>query len=230
MSASTSHPRDRLASLQLPGTVWIGSKPVETVRRLATGIESLDSLLDGGLPRGGLSEVVGGPSSGCTSLAHRLVASATARGEVTAVVDLPDALHPAALGSAGADLDRVLWVRPPSLRVGLKCTELILDTGGFGAVILDLGPISTSKLPLHVWPRLSRRAKQTGTVLAVLASHRVAGSFATLSLQLTQQRARWERGLFAGMAVRVFLARSKFGRPAPLDQVAFSFQLSAVSF
>jgi hypothetical protein len=211
--ASTSHPRDRLASLQLPGTVWIGSKPVETVRRLGTGILSLDSLLDGGLPRGSLSEIVGGPSSGCTSLAHRLVASATARGEVTAIVDLPDALHPAALRSSGADLDRVLWVRPPTLSVSLKCTELILDVGGFGVVILDLGSAPTSKLPLHVWPRLSRRAKQTGAVLAVLAPHRIAGSFATLSLQLTQQRALWESGLFAGVVVRLFLARSRFWSP-----------------
>jgi hypothetical protein len=210
---STSHARDRLASLQLPGTVWIGSKPVETVRRLGTGIPSLDSLLDGGLPRGGLSEIVGGPSSGCTSLAHHLVAAATARGEVTAVVDLPDALHPAALWSAGADLDRVLWVRPPTLPVSLKCTEMILDLGGFGVVILDLGSSPTSKLPLHVWPRLSRRAKQTGTVLAILAPHRIAGSFATLSLQLTQQRVQWEGGLFGGVTVRLFLARSKIGKP-----------------
>jgi len=204
--------------LQLPGTVWIGSKPVETVRRLGTGVPSLDSLLDGGLPRGGLSEIVGGPSSGCTSLAHSLVASATTRGEVTAIVDLPDALHPAALWSAGADLARVLWVRPPSLPASLKCTELILGVGGFGVVILDLGSTPTSQLPLHVWPRLSRRAKQTGTVLAVLAPHRVAGSFATLSLQLTQERVRWENGLFVGMTVRLFLARSKIGAPGRLGR------------
>lgn len=213
MPASTSHSRDRLASLQLPGTVWIGSKPVETVRRLGTGIPSLDALLDGGLPRGGLSEIVGGPSSGCTSLAHSLVASATARGEVTAIVDFPDTLHPAALWLAGADLDRVLWVRPPSLSVSLKCTELILGVGGFGIVILDLGSAPASKLPLHVWLRLSRRAQQTGATLAVLAPHRVAGSFATLSLQLTQQRVRWEGGLFAGMTVRLFVARSRFWSP-----------------
>lgn len=213
MLASTSHSRERLASLQLPGTVWIGSKPIETVRRLSTGIPSLDSLLAGGLPRGGLSEIVGGLSSGCTSLAHSLVASATARGEVTAIVDLADALHPAALCSAGADLDRVLWVRPASLPVSLKCTELILDVGGFGVVILDLGSSPTAKLPLHVWPRLARRAKQTGTALAILAPHRVAGSFATLSLELSQQRARWEEGLFVGVVVRLFLARSRIGTP-----------------
>lgn len=216
MPTSTSDSRERLASLQLPGTVWIGSKPVETVRRLGTGIPSLDSLLDGGLPRGGLSEIVGGLSSGCTSLAHCLVASATARGEVTAIVDLPDSLHPAALESAGADLDRVLWVRPSSLPVSLKCTELILDVGGFGVVILDLGSSPTAKLPLHVWSRLSRRAKQAGTVLAILAPHRVAGSFATLSLELTQQRVRWERGLFLGVMIRVWVARSRILAPRSL--------------
>jgi len=58
--------RERLAALDLPGTVRFGAPSIEPVRRLPVGIAALDALLDGGLPRGHLSEIVGGPSSGCT--------------------------------------------------------------------------------------------------------------------------------------------------------------------
>jgi hypothetical protein len=97
--------RERFASLQLPG-VRIGAPPAEPLRRLPTGIAALDELLGGGLPRGHLSEIVGGPSSGRTALLHALLASATQRGEVAAVVDLPDALDPPSLARARVDLER----------------------------------------------------------------------------------------------------------------------------
>jgi hypothetical protein len=205
---------ERLAALRLPGTVRFGPAAVEPVRRLGTGIKPLDELLEGGLPRGHLSEIVGAPSAGGTALAWTLVAATTRRGEITAVVDLPDALHPQALWAAGADLERVLWVRPPSLPVGLKCTELIAGAGGFGLVVLDLGLPGIRRLPPHVWLRLGGVARRAGTALAVLARQRVAGSSAALSVALTPERVRWERNLFEGLAARAVLARNRFGGTA----------------
>lgn len=214
--------RQHLAALQLPGTVWIGSAPSEPIRRLTTGIQCLDSVLDGGLPRGGLCEIVGAPSSGCTAVACALLAASTRRGEVTAVIDLPDALHPAALWAAGTDLDRVLWVRPPSLKTSLKCTETVLGAGGFGLVVLDLGMPTVHHLPLHVWPRLMRVAKQAGTALIVLTHQRVAGSFATMSVTLALQRARWSPRLFEGVMIRAVLGRNRFGMPGRKASIAMN--------
>jgi hypothetical protein len=214
VQASASCFRDRLASLELPGTVWVGSKPAEPVRRLATGIPPLDALLDGGFPRGHLCEIAGGLSSGRTALACALLASATRNGEVTAVVDLPDALHPETLRLAGADLSRVLWVRPPALQAGLECAELILSSRGFGLLVLDLDGPSDLRLSPKVWVRLTRRARQAGTTLTVLSRSRLAGSFATLSLALTSQRVLWTPPpwrLFEGMAVQAMVARTRFG-------------------
>lgn len=207
--------------MQLPGSVGIGAAP-EPVRRLATGVADLDALLGGGLPRGQVSEIVGATGSGRTAVAHALLAAATRRGEVVAVVDLPDALHPETLGRAGAALERVLWVRPPSLLAALKCTELILGAGGFGLVVLDVGA-AVPALPLHVWPRLLRAARQAGAVLAVQAPQRVAGSSAALSLALTLQRARWNAGLFEGLAVRAVLARNKLGAPGRAAELRNGF-------
>src|SRR5690349_12331920 len=77
----------------------------------ATGNEPLDARLDGGFPRGQLSELVGPRSSGRTSVALQLLAAATARGELVALVDALDMLDVESAAAAGVDLDRLLWIR-----------------------------------------------------------------------------------------------------------------------
>ena len=247
----TAIPRERFASLHLPG-VRIGALPVEPLRRLPTGIGALDELLGGGLPRGHLSEIVGGPSSGRTALLHALLASATQRGEVTAVVDLPDALDPPSLARAGVDLARVLWVRPPSPQAAVKCAELILAAGGFGLLALDglearalrassgraLRPYSgpalgrdswqgARPLPQHVWSRLAQVARRAGAVCLVCAPRRNAGGAAAVALTLTQRRAGWNGRLFEGITTTAVLTRSRFGPAERAIDVAFGAWLGA---
>jgi hypothetical protein len=215
----TATARDRLLSLNVPG-VRVGAVPAEPVRRLPSGIAALDALLGGGLPRGHLSEVVGGPSSGRTALLHAWVATATRAGEVAAVIDLPNALDPPSLAQAGADLARVLWVRPPTVRIGLKCAELILSAGGFGLVAIDgLGAVrSNPEQPRgarspsrHAWPRLAQVTRRAGAAVVILAPRRVTTSCAALALELSQRRARWNGRLFDGFTTSVELARNRFG-------------------
>src|SRR5262245_30395705 len=55
-----------------------------------TGIAPLDARLGGGFPRGQLSEIVGPRSAGRTSLVLQMLAAATARGELVALVDALD--------------------------------------------------------------------------------------------------------------------------------------------
>jgi RecA DNA recombination protein len=131
---------ERLAALALPGRVRVGSTVAEPVPRLTCGLPSVDALLDGGVPQGRISEVCGPRSSGKTSWLLTLLAAVTRRGEMTACVDLADALHPESVRGAGADLHRLLWVRPRSVTDALRCTDLLLQAGGFAVVVLDLGP------------------------------------------------------------------------------------------
>src|SRR5690242_7859846 len=69
----------------------------------ATRIPAWNEQLGGGFPRGQLSEIVGPHSSGRTSLLWQLLASATARGELVALVDALDRFDPAAAAAAGID-------------------------------------------------------------------------------------------------------------------------------
>ena len=76
-----------------------------------TGIAAIDALLEGGLPLGGITEVVGQESSGRTALALSFVATMTAAGKVCAWIDVSNALHPESAAAAGVNLERLLWVR-----------------------------------------------------------------------------------------------------------------------
>ncbi|MFN8624568.1 MAG: hypothetical protein U0587_01055 [Candidatus Binatia bacterium] len=205
----------RLAQLSLPGRVHLGAAP-EPVRRFTSGVAAIDALCDGGVPCGRISELLGPVSSGKTSLLLTCLAAATRRGELAACVDLADALHPASVADAGADLQRLLWVRPPALTAALRCTEVLLHAGGFAVVALDLGVPLPRRLPPHVWPRLLQAAERSHTALIVLAPHRVAGSFAVLSLGLRPRRPLWCRGLwplFDGFETVAAIVRNKLGMP-----------------
>src|SRR5207247_9342750 len=64
-----------------------------TLETVPTGIAPLDALA-GGLPRGGITELFGPPSSGCTSAMISILAEATARDQVCALIDGNDAFDP----------------------------------------------------------------------------------------------------------------------------------------
>ena len=89
------------------------------VARLPTGIDPLDRLISGGLPRGRLTELVGRRSSGRFSIVLAALASATSAGEAAALVDRGSALDPQAAHEAGVELERLLWARPRRVKEAL---------------------------------------------------------------------------------------------------------------
>src|SRR6187399_824570 len=102
-----------------------------------TGIAPLDALI-GGLPRGAITEIFGPPSSGRTGAAIAMLAHAAERDEACALVDGADAFDPQSGMAAGLDPARLLWVRCHALDQTLKTTDLLLQGGGFGCVVMDL--------------------------------------------------------------------------------------------
>src|SRR4029453_16042544 len=94
---------------------------------IATDIATLDACLRGGLPRGQLSEIVGPASSGRTTLVLQTIAASTRRGEIAALVDTFDLFDAASAAAAGIDLERLLWVRGPSISLG---TSIATSLGG----------------------------------------------------------------------------------------------------
>ena len=168
-----------------------------------TGLPALDASLRGGLPRGHLSEIAGPASSGRTTLLLTLVAAATRRGEIAAVIDTFDRLDVASAIAAGTDLERLLWVRGDTvtgtalvdraLDRALKAVTLVLQAGGFGVVALDLADVplvALTRLPFTTWMRIQRIVEGSETACVLVAPQPTARSAGGVTLAL-DARAAW---------------------------------------
>jgi hypothetical protein len=165
------------------------------------GVEALDRCLHGGLPRGQLSELVGPCSSGRMTLLLQLMAAATQRGEIVALVDTCDRLDVASAAAAGIELTRFLWIRGAtahcvaptaefqrqSVDRALKSLNLVLQSGGFGIVALDLAaisPVGLRDIPLTTWPRVQRAIEGRDTACVLMADAPLARSAGGLTVSL----------------------------------------------
>lgn len=242
LSASLAevHPASRLAARPRP-------------EMLSSGIPQLDALT-GGIPRGCLSEVYGSASSGKTSVLLATLAAATNRDEACVLIDASDSFDPASAQAAGVELRKILWVRCGAARPSstvkdfknfpysrrkqaqserqsehklaqvLKTTDLILQSGGFGLVVLDLAGISEEfvrRIPLASWFRFQRAVEHSKTALLVVSEIRCAENCAALifksgnqlssiSFQPSERPAHAQ--LLECMQVHVEVVRSKLDR------------------
>jgi hypothetical protein len=182
--------------------------------RVPTGVAEVDAAT-GGLPRGCLTEIYGPASSGRTSLLLAILAAATAREEVCALVDADDAFHPVSAADSGVRLARLLWVRcgggcHERAEQALKAADLLIQGGGFGVVAMDLGDMpveSARRISLTSWFRLRRAVEHTPAVLVTLGRQSYAKTCASLMLECRREREAWSgaRGasrLLCGIAVR----------------------------
>ena len=69
----------------------------------------------------------------------------------------------------------------------LRATDLLLESGGFGLIVLDLGdlpPQSARRIPLTTWFRFRRAVENKPTILLAIEQQPIAGSCSSLLLQL----------------------------------------------
>jgi len=168
------------------------------------GVTALDASLGGGFPRGQLSELIGPRSSGRTSLFLHVLAAATGRGELVALVDALDTFDVASASAAGIDLERLLWVRghvvinsgmcrdvnPRAIEQAVKALMLILQAGKFGCVVLDVADAPSEairRLPFTTWLRLQRILEGSQTACVLVGSEPMARSSAGLSVKCEGQ-------------------------------------------
>ena len=190
MMAGRAAIENLLRERKLDGTLTSARAWADEPDRLApTGLPAIDDPLRGGLRRGHLSEIVGGRSSGRTTILCQIFASATARGEVVALVDTCDRFDPAAAADAGVELSRLLWIRERGDAArALKAVNLIVQAGGFGIVAFDLADVpamAVRQFPYTTWMRLSRVIEGSQTTLVLVGADRIARSSggATIALQ-----------------------------------------------
>jgi hypothetical protein len=150
-----------------------------------------------GFPRGRISEITGSRSHGRTTLLHSVLAASTGRGECVALIDTSNAFDPSSAAAAGVRLERLLWVRCPQVNSkesnpehALRAADLLIHSGGFGVVALDLleaSPKGLARIPPTAWFRFRRAIEPTPTVLLVLADRFLTKSCAAKRVSLERR-------------------------------------------
>ena len=108
------------------------------VEAIPTGSLSLDLALGiGGVPKGRIIEIYGPESSGKTTLALHIVASAQKLGGEVAYIDAEHALEPAYARALGVDLESMLISQPDTGEDALSITETLVRSGAIDVVVVD---------------------------------------------------------------------------------------------
>ena len=101
------------------------------------------------------------------------------------------------------DLDRVLWVNcGGNAQHALKSTDLLIQAGGFGLVVLDMADTADAvarRIPLASWFRLRHAAERTGAALVAVERQINARSCSTLQIEMRLKKPLWIGKLLRGM-------------------------------
>jgi hypothetical protein len=142
-----------------------------------TGLSRIDTSLEGGLPRGVLTEIVAGqPGSGSALLMTSLLQKAARENQVIALIDGGDSFDVTAVDEL--ILSRLLWVRCRSANEALKAADLLLRDRNVPLVFLDFVANPAAQLrriQSTIWFRFQRILEQTSTVCVVLTPLAMVG-------------------------------------------------------
>jgi len=118
------------------------------------------------------------------------------------------------------------------LERALRVTDLLLQSGGFGMIVMDLGDIpflSARRVPLTTWFRFQRAVETTPSLLFVVADQPLAQTCAALLLKLSAASSRLSdqanpshAQLLEGLRIEGELLRSRLERKPAQSAAVFT--------
>ena len=116
----------------------LGDNTTIDIEAISTGSLGLDIALGiGGLPKGRIVEIYGPESSGKTTLALHVVASAQKSEGVCAFVDAEHALDPVYAKNLGVDVDKLLVSQPDGGEQALEIADTLIRSGAVDVLVVD---------------------------------------------------------------------------------------------
>lgn len=109
-----------------------------TVSAISTGCLELDYALGvGGVPRGRIVEIYGPESSGKTTVALHIIASAQREAGTAAFIDAEHALDPEYAHNLGVDVDELYVSQPDTGEQALEICEALVRSGAMDIIVVD---------------------------------------------------------------------------------------------
>ncbi len=116
----------------------LGEAKKVDIDAISTGSISLDIALGiGGVPRGRIVEIYGPESSGKSTLALHISASAQRKGGTVAYVDAEHALDPNYAKKLGVQVDDLLISQPDTGEQALEIVETLVSSAAIDLVVID---------------------------------------------------------------------------------------------
>jgi recombination protein RecA len=116
----------------------LGERPHDDIGAISTHCLSLDAAIGvGGFPRGRIVEVYGPESSGKTTLALTVVASAQKTGGICAYIDAEHAMDPEYAQKLGVNIDDMLISQPDSGEQALEIAETLVRSNSVDVIVID---------------------------------------------------------------------------------------------
>src|SRR5438270_7688131 len=186
----------------------------------SSGIAEVDDMTGiGGWPVGRLSMLAGPRGCGKRTLAQRSVAAASLTGPV-AYVDFPRRLDPEFVNHFDARLDRLLVVRPTSLKEGMASVR-VLARAGVDLICIDLSRARSSGLDAELPHLLHRAAEADCTLLLVHDAEAEDAIRYYASLILSFERSAWvfrRDGDLEGVQVEAVVVKNRLAAPGAKQQ------------
>ncbi len=116
----------------------LGERPHEEIGSISTNCLSIDAAIGvGGMPRGRVVEIYGPESSGKTTLALQVVASAQKLGGIAAFIDAEHAMDPVYAEKLGVNIDDLLISQPDSGEQALEIAETLVRPNSVDVIVID---------------------------------------------------------------------------------------------
>ena len=130
--------------------VRLGDKEIEPIEAISTGSLGLDMALGiGGVPIGRVVEIYGPESSGKTTLALQIIASAQATDKVCAFIDAEHALDVLYARNLGVDIENLLVSQPDFGEQALDVLETLARSGAVDVIVIDSVAALTPKAEIE---------------------------------------------------------------------------------
>ena len=116
----------------------LGENDIVPIEVIPTGCLTLDVALGtGGMPRGRIVEIYGPESSGKTTVALHVIASAQKTGGICAFVDAEHALDPIYAEKLGVKLRDLYIAQPDNGEQALDIVETLVRSGSMDVIVVD---------------------------------------------------------------------------------------------
>ncbi len=130
--------------------IRLGDKNIEPIEAISTGSIGLDMALGiGGVPVGRIIEIYGPESSGKTTLALQIIASAQAKDKICAFIDAEHALDMLYAKNLGVDVENLLVSQPDFGEQALDVLETLARSGAVDVIVVDSVAALTPKAEIE---------------------------------------------------------------------------------